>query len=106
MAHLLSNAIDAVPVGGEVILAASRQDGSIELAVRDNGTGITADDQRRLFQPFFSTKGDLGNGLGLYISKEIVERHKGTMRIESVREKGTVARVMVPDQLDERVVPG
>ncbi len=96
MAHLLSNAIDAVAVGGEVTLDASRAGDSLALTVHDNGSGIAKDDQRRLFQPFFSTKGDLGNGLGLYIAKEIAERHAGMIAIESSPGNGTTARVTLP----------
>ncbi len=96
MAHLLSNAIDAVAVGGEVTLNASRRASMLYLTVHDDGVGISTDDQRRLFQPFFSTKGDLGNGLGLYISKEIAERHAGTIEIESTPGDGTTAQVTLP----------
>ena len=95
-AHLLSNAIDAVAVGGEVTLKGTRHGASLELTVSDNGIGISPDDHHRLFQPFFSTKGDLGNGLGLYISREIAERHSGSIEIESMPGRGTIARVMLP----------
>jgi signal transduction histidine kinase len=50
----------------------------------------------RLFEPFFSTKGDLGNGLGLYISREIVERHKGKIEIKSEEASGTTVSVWLP----------
>ncbi len=96
MAHLLSNGIDAVAVGGEVTLEATLHGAELHLTVSDNGTGISEDHQRLLFQPFFSTKGDLGNGLGLYISKEIAERHAGNIEIQSSREHGTIARVILP----------
>jgi signal transduction histidine kinase len=51
---------------------------------------------RNLFQPFYSTKGDLGNGLGLYISHEIVERHGGTLVVKSQLNVGTEVRVRLP----------
>jgi signal transduction histidine kinase len=51
---------------------------------------------RHLFQPFYSTKGDLGNGLGLYISQEIVERHGGRLQAESVEQQGTTLRMVLP----------
>ncbi len=96
LAHLLSNAIDAVPVGGEIVLDARQHGSSLEMSVHDNGPGIAAEDRARLFQPFFSTKGDLGNGLGLYISKEIAERHAGDIQIESAQGRGTTARFTIP----------
>lgn len=98
LANLVSNALDAAPVGGKVtieFLAVGERTG---FRVTDNGTGISEDVLKRLFEPFFSTKGDLGNGLGLYISKEIVERHGGTLEIESTPGKGTTATVMLRRQ--------
>ena len=65
-------------------------------AVHDNGGGIPEVVQSQLFQPFFSTKGDLGNGLGLYISREIVERHGGRVEVESAPGRGTTMRVLLP----------
>jgi signal transduction histidine kinase len=54
----------------------AREDGDMtEIGVRDNGHGMRDETLRHLFEPFYSTKGGLGNGLGLYISNEIVERH-------------------------------
>jgi light-regulated signal transduction histidine kinase (bacteriophytochrome) len=96
VAHLLSNAIDAVPLGGIVQLSASQVEDKVRLTIADHGSGINAPDQELLFQPFFSTKGDLGNGLGLYITREIVDRHKGEIRIDSAVGQGTVVHVSLP----------
>jgi len=96
LANLVSNAIDAVPVGGRFSLnAATIQDG-FEITVEDKGRGMSAEVQRHLFQPFFSTKGDLGNGLGLYISQEIVERHGGQLLVASSEEHGTKMKIILP----------
>jgi signal transduction histidine kinase len=65
MANLVSNALDAIPVGGRVWLEATTGEGELEIAVRDEGEGMSEETQRQLFRPFFSTKGDLGNGFGL-----------------------------------------
>jgi light-regulated signal transduction histidine kinase (bacteriophytochrome) len=67
-----------------------------EIVVRDDGAGMSKEVQRQLFQPFFSTKGDLGNGLGLYISNEIVERHGGRLLVESRLGRGTAMRIHLP----------
>jgi signal transduction histidine kinase len=96
IAHLVSNALDAVPVGGKVWLKAERSGNLLELQVGDNGVGMNAAEQSFLFQPFYSTKGDLGNGLGLYIAKEIAERHQGSVIIESAAGHGTVIRLQLP----------
>jgi light-regulated signal transduction histidine kinase (bacteriophytochrome) len=96
MANLIANAIQAVPVGGQIGLSA-REDGSMtEIKVRDNGHGMSDEALRHLFEPFYSTKGDLGNGLGLYISHEIVERHGGSLLVKSQVGIGTEIRVRLP----------
>jgi light-regulated signal transduction histidine kinase (bacteriophytochrome) len=96
LAHLVSNAVDAVKLGGNVRLRAEQLQGEIEIVVEDDGTGMTEAEQSHLFQPFYSTKGDLGNGLGLYISKEIADRHQGSFVVDSVPGGGTAMRLRLP----------
>ena len=99
LANLVSNAVDAAPVGGRVsicILNGGPSGSDVGFAVQDNGGGIPEDIQKRIFEPFYSTKGDLGNGLGLYISREIMERHGGRIEVESTPGKGTEMRVWLP----------
>jgi PAS domain S-box-containing protein len=95
LANLVSNAIDAAPVGGHVSIQLLNEKSRTGFAVSDDGRGIPASVLQRLFEPFHSTKGDLGNGLGLYISKEIVERHAGTIDVVS-SEQGTTMTVWLP----------
>lgn len=101
IANLFSNALDAVPVAGQVAMMARETDFGTELIVRDAGTGMTRDEREQIFQPFYSTKGDLGNGLGLYISHEIVERHGGTLTVESEIGQGTTVTVHLPSPVLE-----
>ncbi len=96
MANLVSNAIDAAPIGGKVIVRVLQQEDEFGFAVHDNGPGMSSTMQARLFEPFFSTKGDLGNGLGLYISREIVDRHKGQIKVASSEIEGTTMTVLLP----------
>jgi light-regulated signal transduction histidine kinase (bacteriophytochrome) len=96
MANLLSNAIQAVEVGGQIWLGATSGGETMEIVVRDNGSGMSQETLSNLFQPFYSTKGDLGNGLGLYISHEIVERHGGSITAESEPGVGTTMRINLP----------
>jgi PAS domain S-box-containing protein len=96
LANLVSNAIDAVPAGGRIWLDASEDQDVFQFTVGDEGSGMSEEARRHLFQPFYTTKGDLGNGLGLYISLEIVERHGGELLVESVVGEGTVVRVRLP----------
>jgi len=89
-----------LPLNGRIYWGAQvvpDADGSMmEIFVRDEGHGMSEETLGKLFQPFFSTKGDLGNGLGLYISKEIVERNHGTLTITSELGKGTEVRIQLP----------
>jgi PAS domain S-box-containing protein len=97
IANLVSNAIDAVEVEtGLLILTARRQDGEVELSVLDNGRGMSQEIRERIFQPFYSTKGDLGNGLGLYLSREILDKHAGRIAVQSEPGEGTAMRVYLP----------
>ncbi len=101
LANLVSNAIDASPVGGHItvdILSGGPEGQEIGFAVLDDGPGIPLEVQRRIFEPFYSTKGDLGNGLGLYISREIVERHGGHIGVVSTTGRGAAMRVVLPAQ--------
>ena len=91
LANLISNAIDAAPVGGEVAVEILDTSGGGGFRVRDNGPGITEAARLRLFEPFFTTKGDLGNGLGLYITREIIEQHGGHLEVDSDGEGTRVA---------------
>ena len=96
MANLMSNAIQAVPVGGRVWLSAIANGDTMDIIVRDEGSGMNEETLRNLFQPFYTTKGDLGNGLGLYISHEIVERNGGSLNVSSQLGAGTEVRVRLP----------
>lgn len=100
IANLISNAVDAVPVGGRIWTDAVETPEYITLTIGDAGSGMSDEQQRSLFQPFVSTKGDLGNGLGLYISQEIVDRHGGRLDVVSVLGKGTQMRVLLPNLSD------
>jgi light-regulated signal transduction histidine kinase (bacteriophytochrome) len=99
MANLVSNALDATPAGGRVWLDAVTGEETMEIVVRDEGSGMSEEVKRQIFQPFFSTKGDLGNGLGLYISNEIVERHGGRILAESRPGVGTKMRIRLPNPI-------
>jgi PAS domain S-box-containing protein len=120
--NLVGNAIDAMPHGGRMILSVregSRSDDPRRKGVRttiiDNGQGIPVGVKRNLFAPFYTTKGEKGTGLGLWVSRGIVEKHEGTIHvISSVREgrSGTAFSVFLPfwqveGKLDAtRVAPG
>jgi signal transduction histidine kinase len=68
----------------------------VSLSIADTGSGIDPVLQRTIFEPFVSTKGEKGTGLGLWIVKGIVENHNGRIKVHSTVRKGTVIRVLVP----------
>ncbi|HEX4650257.1 MAG TPA: ATP-binding protein [Granulicella sp.] len=107
LANLLGNAIDALAEGGRIVLRTACghawQSGSsgIRITVADSGTGMDAETQARIFEPFFSTKGITGTGLGLWVSREIVEKHQGYLRVRSRLGVGTVFSLFIPGEYCE-----
>jgi len=105
LSNLITNAIDAMPHGGR-LLVRSREGTDwttgrkgVVLTIADTGTGIEADTQKRMFEAFFTTKGNNGAGLGLWMSTQIIQRHHGTLSIRSThgRDKsGTVVTIFLP----------
>jgi len=97
--NLISNAMQAMAGGGtlSVTLAPcqTQQGAMVELKVADTGPGIPAEIQERIFEPFFTTKKD-GTGLGLAISRRILMAHKGSIRVQSFPDAGTVFTIQVP----------
>lgn len=95
VANLVANAIDVLPPGGALTVAAADSDGSVQLRVSDNGHGISAENLTRIFEPFFTTKAELGTGLGLWVSRQIVEKHGGSITVES-SAAGTCFSISLP----------
>ena len=89
LVNLVGNAIDALPKGGKLFLrtAVGREWGTgvagVRVTVADDGTGMSEAVLKRIFEPFYSTKGITGTGLGLWVSREIVDKHRGTLRVRS-----------------------
>jgi PAS domain S-box-containing protein len=85
-ANVLANAIDAAGESGAIAVSTkSVPDGEssmVEVVIADSGTGVAPGDLERIFEPFFTTKKDVGTGLGLWVSREIVERHGGSIRVK------------------------
>ncbi|MBL0938617.1 MAG: PAS domain-containing protein [Gemmatimonadaceae bacterium] len=103
--NLVQNAIDAMPDGGTLTLRTGFDGGDVCIAVRDTGVGMSADVRERAFDPFFSTKGSKGTGLGLAEVYGIARRHRGTAAISSVPGRGTEVLLRFPRGEDEtRVV--
>jgi two-component system NtrC family sensor kinase len=97
--NLVTNALDAMPQGGILTLSTTFDDQghSVELAVRDTGTGMSAEVKQRALEPFFTTKKPgKGAGLGLSICEEIVRSHQGKLEIETGEGKGSTIRIQLP----------
>ncbi|MBI5777733.1 MAG: response regulator, partial [Nitrospirae bacterium] len=102
LTNLIFNAVDAMPKGGTITLRTSRKDGQVVLEVVDTGTGMTEEVRQRCLEPFFSTKGDRGTGLGLAMVYGIIQRHKGTIDIQSEFGKGTTFAIGFPIEGDQK----
>ncbi|HVO83353.1 MAG TPA: ATP-binding protein [Syntrophobacteria bacterium] len=95
--NLLTNAIDAVDEDrGEVRLATRVAAESILIAVEDNGVGIPAEARQQIFEVFYSTKGNRGTGLGLAVTKKIVEEHGGSIAVDSAPGQGSRFTIQLP----------
>ncbi len=103
VANLVSNAADAVPNGGTIcVKIACHEDADskvVKVIIEDDGPGIAPEHRDRIFEPFFTTKKDVGTGLGLWVTKEIIERHSGTVEVRSVNDadpSGTAFSITLP----------
>jgi PAS domain S-box-containing protein len=100
ISNLLANAIDAASRKGVIKFHVKRvsRNGSksVQISIADNGMGISPADMKRIFEPFFTTKQTIGTGLGLWVCKELVEKHGGTIRVRSRIGKGTVFSISFP----------
>lgn len=106
LSNLISNAIDAMPKGGTLTIRVSDRRfwkqpdvKGVRVIICDTGSGIEADHISKLFQPFFTTKASVGTGLGLWITRNIIEKHRGTIKVRSRMGKqrhGTLFSIFLP----------
>ncbi|HVM60707.1 MAG TPA: ATP-binding protein [Verrucomicrobiae bacterium] len=96
LTNLIFNAVDAMPEGGTIRITGREEGGHVVLRVRDTGTGMTEEVRRRCLEPFFTTKGDRGTGLGLSMVFGIVRRHDGTIDVQSELGRGTTFVIRLP----------
>jgi signal transduction histidine kinase/DNA-binding response OmpR family regulator len=99
--NLIGNALDALPAHGRLILTIrpSQRQGVAErvrVTIADSGSGMDKQTLDQLFRPFFTTKGEVGTGLGLWVSKGILENHKANIAVRSKRGLGTVFQLFFP----------
>ncbi|MDD1721009.1 MAG: ATP-binding protein, partial [Euryarchaeota archaeon] len=97
--NLITNAVQAMPQGGELTVGAAVKDGAVAITVQDTGEGVPEDMKETLFSPLATGKAK-GTGLGLAVVKRIVEAHGGTIEFESDEGKGTTFTVTLPQTAD------
>jgi CheY-like chemotaxis protein len=96
LVNMIYNAVDAIPKGGEIRLGAHETSDRVLITITDTGTGMSPEVKSRLFNPFFTTKGKAGTGMGLAVSFGIVRRHDGSIEVDSELNRGTTFRVSLP----------
>ncbi len=105
LVNMVFNAIDALPNGGTITLRSRHAGDTVHIQVIDTGTGMTDEVRRRVFDPFFSTKGTRGAGLGLSMSYGIVARLGGRIEVDSAPGRGTAFTIVFPFRRTEQDAP-
>jgi signal transduction histidine kinase len=101
--NLILNAVQAMPKGGRLALRTSAEDSQLKIEVQDTGCGISSENMRKLFTPFFTTKGKgKGVGLGLAVAYGIVQRHQGRIEVQSKEGEGTTFTISLPRYHEEK----
>jgi two-component system NtrC family sensor kinase len=101
--NLISNAIDAIGHEGQIDIQTWRSDSRIFVAIRDDGIGLSEEKQKRIFDPFYTTKEvGKGTGLGLWVTYNIIEKLGGAISAESREGEGAVFTVEIPIVIPEK----
>jgi len=96
LVNVIFNAVHAMPMGGHLTLSAEVVEDQVILSVVDTGIGMTPEVRLRVFDPFFTTRGVEGMGLGLAVGYGVIRRHQGTIEVESELGKGSAFRIKLP----------
>ncbi|NQV73276.1 response regulator [bacterium] len=102
--NLILNAVHALPTGGDVTFTGKHSSDWVEVSIADTGTGMSAEVQRQVFDPLFSTKGERGTGMGLAVAAGILREHGGTITVHSELGKGTRFTLGFPTVMSDNEV--
>ena len=99
--NILANAVKYTPPGGKISLKSFRREKDIQFKISDTGIGIPKKDMDKIFSKFYRSKNAIGfetsgSGLGLYVAKNIIEKHGGTITLESEENRGTTFTITLP----------
>jgi nitrogen fixation negative regulator NifL len=106
LTNLILNAVDAMPQGGTITVRTRSAASRVIMEVVDTGTGMTEEVRQRCLEPFFTTKGKRGTGLGLSMVYGTVQRHQGSIEIDSSLGKGTTFRLTLPPAQESPTISG
>lgn len=106
LTNLIFNAVDAMPEGGTLTLRTRATEEHVVLEIADSGTGMTEETKTRCLEPFFTTKGQKGTGMGLSMVYGIIRRHQGWVEIDSTLGEGTTFRLTFPIELSAESIEG
>jgi len=96
LTNLIFNSIEAMKKGGEITIRTEAKENEVFLYFTDTGKGVPDNIKKKIFDPFFTTKGPKASGLGLSVSYGIVKRHRGEIKVESIKGKGTTFTISIP----------
>lgn len=96
LTNLIFNAVDAMPDGGSIVVRTRALPNHVRVDVCDTGIGMTPEEKARCLEPFFTTKGENGTGLGLAVTYGILQRHGGSIEIDSEKGRGTIFSLLFP----------
>ena len=94
--HIIKNACEAMPNGGDILLSTKKVNDKISIIIKDNGVGIPPGFNDKIFEPFMSYGKKTGTGLGLSVTKKIVEEHNGSISANSNLGIGTILTIILP----------